>query len=385
MVGRERELELLRDCLATARVVTLVGPGGVGKTRLALEVAHRLVEQGRQAFWVDLTVLTPDRLVDALAEGTGVVMPRAADPASELGASLRGTSALLCLDNAESVLTELATVVEAVADAAPHPVILATSRERLDVVDEHMHQLAPLPLPAGPDRDNPAIRLFLQRAHGLDASPSDNDAAAIAELCRRLDGLPPAIELGAARAPTFGIREFATQIAGELDLLAGGRRTAAARHRTLTAVVDASYRLLTPDEALLFKRPRRLPGPVPVDAGPSGVRGRHTARRRGRAGARPARRAVAGAGGRRSVPSAGDAAYLRRAAPARARPPPVAGLTRPRRREPHRRAAVAGTAGVGAGVCRRVGDHDADLHQAGDHAVRHDRDLAVERAARGLE
>ena len=261
MVGRERELELLLDCLATARVVTLVGPGGVGKTRLALEVAHRIVEQGRQVFWVDLTVVTPDRLVDALAEGTGVVMPRTADPAGELGASLCGTSALLCLDNAETVVADLATVVEAVADAAPHLVILATSRERLEVVDEHVHQLAPLPLPAGPDRNNPAIRLFLQRAHGLDASPSDDDVAAIAELCRPLDGLPLAIELGAARAPTFGIREFATQIAGELDLLAGGRRTAAARHRTLTAVIDASYRLLTPDEALLFERLTVFPGP----------------------------------------------------------------------------------------------------------------------------
>ena len=229
MVGRERELELLLDCLATTRVVTLVGPGGVGKTRLALEVAHRLAEQGRQVFWVDLTVVAPDRLVDALAEATGVVMPRAADPAGELGASLRATSALLCLDNAETVVAELATVVEVVTDAAPRLVILATSRERLDVVDEHVHQLAPLPLPAGPDRDNPAIRLFLQRAQGLDSSPSDEDVAAIAELCRRLDGLPLAIELGAARAPAFGIREFAAQIAGELDLLAGGRRTAAAR------------------------------------------------------------------------------------------------------------------------------------------------------------
>ena len=159
------------------------------------------------------------------------------------------------------MLAELAPVVEALVDSAPRLLILATSRERLGVADEHVHQLPPLPLPSGPDRDNPAIRLFLERAQGLETVPSDDDLDAIAELCRRLDGLPLAIELGAARAPAFGIREFAAQIAGELDLLAGGRRTAAARHRTLRAVVDASYRLLTPEQALLFQRLAVFPGP----------------------------------------------------------------------------------------------------------------------------
>jgi predicted ATPase len=245
MVGRERDLEMLLACVPTKRVVTLIGPGGVGKTRLALEAAHRFAGEGLPAFWADLTSVGGDRLVDALAEVTGVVMPRAADPGGVLGMSLRGTSALLCLDNAESVLAELAPVVEALVDSAPRLLILATSRERLGVADEHVHQLPPLPLPSGPDRENPAIRLFLQRAQGLETVPSDVDLDAIAELCRRLDGLPLAIELGAARAPAFGIREFAAQIGGELDLLAGGRRTAAARHRTLRAVVDTSYRLLT--------------------------------------------------------------------------------------------------------------------------------------------
>ena len=213
MVGRERDLEMLLACVPTKRVVTLVGPGGVGKTRLALEAAHRFAGEGLPAFWADLTTVG-DRLIDALAEVTGVVMPRGADPGGVLGMSLRGTSALLCLDNAESVLAELAPVVEALADSAPRLLILATSRERLGVADEHVHQLPPLPLPSGPDRDNPAIRLFLQRAQGLETVSSDEDLDAIAELCRRLDGLPLAIELGAARAPAFGIREFAAQIGG---------------------------------------------------------------------------------------------------------------------------------------------------------------------------
>ena len=113
MVGRERDLELLLDRLAQQRQVTLVGPGGVGKTRLALEAAHRLAGQGRAAFWADLAAVAPDRLVDLLAEVTGTVMPRGEDPGGVLGASLHGSSAVLCLDNAESVLAELAPVVEA--------------------------------------------------------------------------------------------------------------------------------------------------------------------------------------------------------------------------------------------------------------------------------
>jgi predicted ATPase len=201
MVGRERELELLLDRLAHRRQVTLVGPGGVGKTRLALEAAHRLAGQGRAAFWADLTAVAPDRLVDLLAEVTGTVMARDEDPGAVLGASLHGVSAVLCLDNAESVLAELAPVVEALADAAPRLLILVTSRERLNVVGEQVQQLAPLPLPSGPDRDNAAIRLFLERAQGLAADPSGGDLEAIAELCRRLDGLPLAIELGAAGRP----------------------------------------------------------------------------------------------------------------------------------------------------------------------------------------
>ena len=381
MVGRERELQQLLDCLATARVVTLVGPGGVGKTRLALEVAHGLVEQGGQAFWVDLTVVAPDRLVDALAEGIGVVMPRAADPADELGASLRGTAALLLLDNAESVLTELAPVVEAVTDAAPHLVILATSRERLGVIDEHVHRLPPLPLPIGPDRTNPAVRLFLQRAQGLDATPSDDDLTAIAELCRRLDGLPLAIELGAARASAFGVREFAAHIAGELDLLGGGRRTAAARHRTLTAVIDASYRLLESDEAVLFERLAVFPGPFRLaqaravcadDTLPAAAIGPALAR----LVEQSLVQAVAGrfhlletlrtyAARRLSEP-----ARLRlRAWHARDVAHRIAELQWQQRpeSEPECVAALAGMT--------------ADLHQAFDHAVHHDRDLAVELAA----
>ena len=261
ILGRDGDLELLLDCLGRRPLLTLVGPGGVGKTRLALEAAHRLADAGRPVFWADLTTVTPDRLLDVLAEATGTDMPRGPEPEAALGFALRGSSAVLCLDNAETVLSDLAPLVEALLEAAPHLRILATSRERLAVLSEHVHQLAPLPLPSGAEPDNPAIRLFLDRAPGLEQGVSTDTLQAIAELCRRLDGLPLAIELGASRAPSFGIREFTAQIAQELDLLAGGRRTAAARHQTVRAVVDASYRLLTPDEALVFERLAVFPGP----------------------------------------------------------------------------------------------------------------------------
>ena len=261
IIGREDDLAIIRGCLVDRPLVTLVGPGGVGKTRLALELAHEHAVDGRPIVWVDLSTLEEGRLADLIADATGVDMPRGQDPHTALGASLRASSALLCLDNAETVLGEVAPLVEALVELAPRLRILATSRERLAVHTEHVHRLAPLALPSGPDADNPAIRLFLERASGLEEPLTEATLEDISLLCRRLDGLPLAIELGAAQAPTFGIRQFSDHIAGELDLLAGGRRTAATRHRTLRAVVDASYGLLTPDEATLFVRLAVFPGP----------------------------------------------------------------------------------------------------------------------------
>jgi predicted ATPase/DNA-binding SARP family transcriptional activator len=260
IIGREEDLAIVRRCLVERPLLSLVGPGGVGKTRLALELAHELASENRPVVWVDLSSVEKGRLADLVADATGVDMPRGADPHATLGNYLHGSSAVLCLDNAETVLDELAPLVEALLDRAPRLRILATSRERLAVHSEHVHRLAPLPLPSGPDAANPAIKLFLACASGLAEPLPEAALADISLLCRRLDGLPLAIELGAARAPTFGIPQFTEHIVGELDLLAGGRRTASTRHRTLRAVLDASYRLLTLDEALLFVRLGVFPG-----------------------------------------------------------------------------------------------------------------------------
>ena len=251
---------MVRRCLVDRPLVSLVGPGGVGKTRLALELAHEHAVEGRPVVWVDLSTLEQGRLADLSPtppEST-CLGDRTPTPLWEPRCARRprccaSTTPRPCWTRSRRWSRRWSSI-------APRLRILATSRERLAVHTEHVHRLAPLPLPSGPDAHNPAIRLFLERASGLEEPLTEAHLEDISLLCRRLDGLPLAIELGAAQAPTFGIRQFSDHIAGELDLLAGGRRTAATRHRTLRAVVDASYRLLTPDEATLFVRLAVFPG-----------------------------------------------------------------------------------------------------------------------------
>ena len=266
LLGRDEELRLLAESLATRRLVSVVGPGGVGKTRLMLEAGHQHIQRGGTAWWADLTTVEPKRLVRALTEATGVELGLADDPAAALCAALRTRRGLLCVDNAEHLLDALAPVVEALLASAPGLVVLVTSRERLALDGECIRMLAPLPLPEGADRTNPAVRLFLERAPGLAQEDlADDDVGLVAQICRRLDGLPLAIELGAARAAALGLSELAGRLGQRLDLLAGGRRTAATRHRTLRAVVDWSHGLLTSAEARLFHRLAVFPSAFSLD------------------------------------------------------------------------------------------------------------------------
>lgn len=377
LVGREDDGVLLRGCLGRERLVTVVGPGGVGKTRLVLEVAHELAAAGTRVWWADLSTASPERLVDVLAEATGTDGPRGPDPGGTLAAAVGGHRGLLCLDNAETVLAELAPLVERLLDAGGGLRLLATSRERLGVASEHVHVLAPLPLPSGPDPGNPAVRLFVDRAPGIETGAlSADDVGVVAAICRRLDGLPLAIEIGAARAPTFGLRPFAERLGQGLDLLAGGRRTAAARHRSVRAVVDWSHGLLTEDEARLFARLAVFPSSFTLDrveavcAGPP-----LTPAAVGPLLARLADQSLVQAGGGRfwlletlrvyaEERLAADRAELR----ARHAADVAERLTRLARQiaTPRETDAVAELAALGP-----------DLHAAWSHAVDHDRALAV--------
>jgi predicted ATPase len=378
LVGREDDGMLLRECLDRQRLVTVVGPGGVGKTRLVLEAAHELVAAGTRVWWADLSTASPERLVDALAEATAIEIRRGPDAVDSLAGALGGHRGVLCLDNAETVLADLAPLVERLLAAAAGLRLLATSRERLGVADEHVHLLAPLPLPSGADRKNPAVRLFVDRAPGLEAGAlTDDDVEVVAGICRRLDGLPLAIELGAGRAPMFGLRQFAERLGQGLDLLAGGRRTAAARHRSVRAVVDWSYGLLTDDEALLFARLAVFPSSFAVDQAEAVCAEPPLARSavapllarlseqslvqtgRGRFWLLETLRVYAG---ERLAPADRSALRARHALDVAER---LAELSR-KIRTPDEATAVAAIAALGP-----------DLHAAWDHAVEHDRPLAV--------
>ncbi|MGY1708370.1 BTAD domain-containing putative transcriptional regulator [Geodermatophilus sp. SYSU D00758] len=382
LLGREEDLALLRSCLRTQQLVTVVGPGGVGKTRLVLEVAHELAAGGTRVWWADLSTADADRLADVVAGALGAETPRGPDAVGALAATLGGFRGVLCLDNAETVLAPLAPLVERLLEAAPGLTLLATSRERLEVAREHVHLLAPLPLPSGADRGNPAVRLFLDRAPGLEAGRlPDDDVEVVALICRRLDGLPLAIEIGAARAPALGLHGFAEHLDRGLGLLTGGRRTAAERHRSVRAVVDWSFGLLTGDEARLFLRLGVFPASFSLDrveavCGDDGVPAAEVA---GLLGRLVDKSLVQGGRGRFWLLET-----LRAYARERCDPGERAVLARRHAEDVAARLAALSPRLAGpdeAEVAAAVAALEPDLHVAWAHAVRHDRGLAVQMAA----
>jgi predicted ATPase/DNA-binding SARP family transcriptional activator len=265
LLGRDDELAALDSAPVEAGLVTLVGPGGVGKTRLALELAHRWASTGRPVWWVDLVPVQPGRVVEAIATATGVEVPPGPDPAGALSAALETGRGVLVVDNAEHLLEPLCAVVERLLAVAPGMAVVATSRERLALDGEVVRPVHPLPLPAGSDPDNPAVRLFVARMPGLEQRPDEADLALVAQLCHRLDGLPLAIELGAARAGSLGLAALAHRLDERLGELGGGRRTSDPRHGTLRAVVEWSHDLLDDGEAALFRRLAVFPAAFSLD------------------------------------------------------------------------------------------------------------------------
>jgi len=262
-VGREREVEALATQLLEARLVTLTGVGGVGKTRLSLQVAAELLPRFADGTWFCELATAIDR--ESMGEVIAAVIGAVPLPGLSIEASvvefLRSRELLLVLDNCEHLLVEAADLVDEVMRSAARVRILATSREGLGVLGEQLVAVRSLPLPkssadAGAVGQSDAVRLFVDRAAAvrsgfeLDAANSD----AIVEICARLDGIPLAIELAAARVATMNPSDVARRIDERFRLLTGGRRVGIERHQTLRATVDWSYSLLTEQEQLVFDR-----------------------------------------------------------------------------------------------------------------------------------
>ena len=264
-VGREREMLEVEFELATTRLLTLTGVGGSGKTRFALEVARDLLEAYPNGVWlVELAPLSEAALVPKAVAEALEVPERPQEPLTDtLADVLRDRQLLLVLDNCEHLLEAAAGLVDALLDSCPRVRILATSREALGVEGEARWPVPPLAVPERgrtPSSEElegyESVRLFVERARGHvpDFSLSPHNALTIVEVCRRLEGIPLAIELAAARVGTLSVEQIAERLGGSLELLTRGGRTAAPRQRTLKGTLDWSHNLLSENEKKLFGR-----------------------------------------------------------------------------------------------------------------------------------
>jgi predicted ATPase/DNA-binding winged helix-turn-helix (wHTH) protein len=264
MVGRDEVVRAVSEQLTEGRFVSIVGPGGIGKTTVAVSVAHALLNGFRGAVsFVDLSALSNPQLVPTAVASALGFMVQTHDPFGSLVALLGNKRILLVLDNCEHVIDSAARLAEVVVSEAPQAHILTTSREALRVEGERVHLLYSLDCPpehpdltAAETLRYPAAQLFMERATagGLSAALSDIDAPVVATICRRLDGIALAIELAASHAGSLGIRGIAELLDNRFSLLWHGRRTALPRHQTLNAMLDWSYNLLSEFERVLLSR-----------------------------------------------------------------------------------------------------------------------------------
>ena len=278
LVGREQDVADVDRLLSAARLVTLTGPGGIGKTRLALEVATGAAARFRDGAWlVELAALADAALVpQAVATALGVREETDRPLAATLAEALGARQALLLLDNCEHLIEACAALADALLRACPALRILATSRQPLGISGEATYRVPPLSLasptgaapadPTGPSapadaRSVPptasaAAHLFLERARAVQPAfaLTDRNVGAVEQICRRLDGLPLAIELAAARVAALGPEQITARLGDRFRLLTGGSRTALPRYRTLRALIDWSHDLLDEPERILLRR-----------------------------------------------------------------------------------------------------------------------------------
>ena len=268
-VGRDADVAAVSELIDDYRLTTLVGPGGFGKTRLAVEVSRAMLDQLPDGVWlVELAAVADGTEVPAavlasmdLREPSLVGREKAQDPVDRLIAALRSRSALLVLDNCEHVVAAAATLADRLLAECPRLRVLATSREPLGITGEAVWPVDPLGLPPEDveSRDllsYDAVRLLVDRARAVRPgfTVTNDNASAVARICRVLDGMPLAIELAAARMRTMAVAQLAERLDDRFRLLTGGSRTAVPRHQTLRAAIDWSWELLSDAERVLLRR-----------------------------------------------------------------------------------------------------------------------------------
>jgi predicted ATPase/DNA-binding winged helix-turn-helix (wHTH) protein len=264
MIDRGGEVPEIRALLRTERLITILGTGGIGKTTVALAAGHAaLADFSEAVYFADLsTVRDRELLFGAVASVLGLAEPHT-NPENALDHALGRRKGLIILDSCEHLIDETAALACRILRRYPEIRILATSREALQIIGERVFRLPPLAYP--PEQpvltmnqvlSYPAVQLFVERASacGTDFKLRDDDAPAVAEICRRLDGVPLAIELAARRAAMFGLKDTAARLGSRLDLLKFGRRTANPRHRTLRATLDWSHDHLSEVERRVLRR-----------------------------------------------------------------------------------------------------------------------------------
>jgi len=269
LIGRDADVAAIAEHLAARQFVTLRGPGGIGKTTVAVALTHELAGNFRDgARFLDFGSLKDAHLVAvAVASALGLLIP-VGDPTPRLLEALRDRELLLVFDNCEHVVEAVARLAEQIHHQAPAVSILATSRESLEVTSEFVVELAPLEVPPEDLRDGSSVakysslRLFMECAvaAGYRGPISDSDAEMMVRICRRLDGVPLAIELVASRLSAHSLLEIDELIEGRLRLAWRGRRTAPLRHQSLSAALDWSYDLISPAERGLLEHLSVFPG-----------------------------------------------------------------------------------------------------------------------------
>ncbi len=284
-IGREKEIQEIRDLLKPARLLTIAGPGGIGKTRISLHATAELLDAFHDGVWfIDLVSVTDqDTIWQAIATPLGIHEETAIPLQKTVTERIQGKEILLLLDNCEHLVESTAKATETLLRECPKLKILATSREALSIAGETLYKIKPLSVPdlvtsnglkkaeefdAADLTEFESVRLFIDRALQVkqDFTVTNKNAPALAQICSWLDGIPLAIELAASRVKIFSLQELHKRLSDRFKVLSKGLRTAPPRQQTLRALIDWSYNLLEEDEKTLFKRLAVFSGGWTVDS-----------------------------------------------------------------------------------------------------------------------